>query len=147
MRRSSYRFHTLCRIAHGINDSIQATSQKAFCDVTHLSDIAYLDSAQPPAHGPVSKAGASDMGVFLRVTSPPHRIQVLMNHAIRQPIRCRVGHHSSKVSGMAKKKSDTRSQATRILEARKAGTDESGRKFREAMGKATLQKQSRKPRG
>ena len=57
------------------------------------------------------------------------------------------GHHSSKLSGMAKKKSDTRSQATRILEARKAGTDESGRKFREAMGKATLQKQARKPRG
>ncbi len=41
-----------------------------------------------------------------------------------------------------------KTQAQRFLEAAKAAqVDESGRKFRQAMGKLTLQKQARKAKG
>ena len=48
---------------------------------------------------------------------------------------------------MAKSKKDPKGQATRILAAKAAAAKASGGSFSQAMGKLTLQKQSRKPRG
>ena len=47
---------------------------------------------------------------------------------------------------MAKAKKSVQSQAVRIIEAKKkAGAGQGGEKFAQAMGKATLAKQGRKP--
>ena len=48
---------------------------------------------------------------------------------------------------MAKSKKDPKGQATRILAAKAAAAKTSGGSFSQAMGKLTLQKQARKPRG
>ena len=48
---------------------------------------------------------------------------------------------------MAKSKKDPKGQATRILAAKAAAAKASGGSFSQAMGKLTLQKQARKPRG
>jgi hypothetical protein len=47
---------------------------------------------------------------------------------------------------MAKSKKDSKGQATRILAAKAVAAKASGG-FSQAMGKLTLQKQARKPRG
>ncbi len=48
---------------------------------------------------------------------------------------------------MAKSKKDPKGQATRILAAKAAAAKTTGGGFSQAMGKLTLQKQARKPRG
>jgi hypothetical protein len=48
---------------------------------------------------------------------------------------------------MTPSKKDPKSQATRILAAKAARVAASGQNFSQAMGKLTLQKQARKPRG
>jgi hypothetical protein len=48
---------------------------------------------------------------------------------------------------MAKSKKDPKDQATRILAAKASAAKSSGESFSRAMGKLTLQKQARKPRG